>query len=309
MRSVPFASARRGFTLLEIMIAVAVLAVALVLVTMLLPGLNRSVDLEVVHNDLDLNANRALSDTVDRIRPGRVLSTPVAGMPFACGPTWVKYVLPVSGDVKGFFIVGVPTADGTSADPLMKLGSFHPDVPEHGMIYRLRDDAFVDYGWESSSESAMASLGARPYQFYEVIRFRASGKTFSEAEHDVDVDGDGKKNRTFILGCIERYFPAAITNGTEPMSAELAGTAGVERFAMTDDIVVWDPDWNPALWPPDDPDDAPLQLAPIFDFRDNTLRMSLTVVALTEQREPVVRTVATSVALRNQNLPWTDPER
>ncbi len=157
-----------GFTLIEVMMVTAILAIVLGGTTAYLVSMSDSISSEMSQSVLEINGTRTLSTLVDRLADGFVSSpTPGAG-----------------SDLASSFIQIKQPADWMGGGDLT-------NEIEAGNIFGVR----APWGDES---------GYVEYRF--VAHPDAARATVSEVTLDYDINGDGDKDTVFVRGLLVREW-------------------------------------------------------------------------------------------------------
>lgn len=151
---------RKGFTLIEMMVVIAVASIFFIMANTTISGVIRTVVMESSVLDMDRDANQALQELADAIRPAilpiaidgdevslnrfakEVLASPTQGFNTPLGRDW-RDALQRGTDCVAFTVPVDYGADGDTldADLFLELGAVLPSgAEEFGAAYRVVDD-------------------------------------------------------------------------------------------------------------------------------------------------------------------------
>ncbi|MBN2713407.1 MAG: type II secretion system protein [Planctomycetes bacterium] len=252
---------RRGMTLLELMISMAILSVIMVTVMAFASSISSSAEVEQQSLTLVESASLALDNLADSLQAGYIPDNWAISI---YGDDNFRFLVPVDHDDDGDVL------DFSGDSPVVEWGA-------------VRDDYFPGDFLDKSHETSSSTQS-----FYTTIRYVKTG-TFTEGDRGIDLNRDGDTVDTFDVGHLEKVY-----------SAGADATRGIdvpERvMILTPDYVVRLDNTDGADWPDMDGDgDAD----PMFEQNGTRIRVTL-YLSNTESKLPLFENVSTTIEMRNQ---------
>ncbi len=275
----------RAFTLLEMLISMAVLTVVLTICGYFITSVSRQAEFQQTSNSIESDLSHALEEMTDLLRAAWIPDgtsngqggnyqdwiTGLSGINLNAGSYSLRFLVPVDHDDDGDML-------GTNLQ--IEWGCVRPDAGDPATaLTKTFNGQFLDQEHVSSGGSAQ--------KFYTTLAFvpTSPATSFNESERKIDLNRDGDTTDTFELGRLEKQYPAGAvgTTGSSYYGVSLAA----KSFPLTGDNVVKGDASG------DGSDD------PIFHLTGSTLKITLYMVKL-DAETPLLIKSETTVNLGNQ---------
>lgn len=270
--------APRAFTLLEMLVSMAVLSVVLTICGYFMTSIGRQAEFQQNANSVESDLSRTLEELTDLLRPAWIPDgqggnenwiNGLTGINLYTGSYSLRFLVPVDHDDDGDML-------GTNMQ--IEWGCVRPDAPASPAPANTFKGQYLDMAHASSASAQ---------KFYTTVAFVSTSPAtyFSESSRNIDLNGDGDRTDTFELGRLEKQYPAGTVGTTN--STYYGGSLAAKSLSLTGNIVVKG-DGN-----------GDGSADPIFMLAGSTLKITLYMVK-TDAETPLLIKGETTVNLGNQ---------